>query len=373
MTKRSARARLITWPAICIIIFTSLLLNGCIVRDVFRNASDYVGDMVPEGGDGYGKRVVVVPFSSGTRKLTPLALDLTNYLTSNLDKDRNYSRISFDKLAAVMKQAADKVTLSEALMTAGRNMGINAIITGSVTDMALRYRLKGLYGLRENTPFVILEAQLRLADPVSGVVFSEKTLFEELEIEEMEAHNIRMGKDIDPKRVAKLLNEIKPEALDWLHSELGDLNWGGVILKVDGKRVLTTVGQDSGLKKGQQLAVLERGERLKSVTGQQIYLPGITLGYIKLLDIGKETSWAEMMPVNAEDMPEVKLIKKGPGAKKNQADGKGKNTTLAKPEPPKATPAPQLEPPQKPLKQPVKLPDGRFLPMVEPGHIVKPD
>ena len=352
MTNRPTLAPKMIRAAICLLITASLFTTGCIMRDVARNAVEYVGNIVPEGGDSYGKRVVVIPFSAGTRKVEPLARDLTAFLSGRLDKTNSYNRIAFEELAAKMNESAKGLSLTETMMTTARNMGINAIITGAVTDLSLRYRLKGLYGLRENTPFLILEAQVRLADPVTGVVFSEKTLFEEVEIEEFDAHNIRLGQEMDPKKVANLLAEIKPQALDWLEDELSDLNWGGVVLDVVGNQALITVGQDSGFSQGQRLAVIARGERLKAANGHDIYLPGEVVGHIQLKEIGKWESWAELIPQE----PEEKLEK--PEQKTAQAK--------------EGAPKPQTAAKQVDLKEkPVMLPNGKVLPLVKPGQVVK--
>ena len=149
--------------------------------------------------------------------------------------------------------------------------------------------------------------------------------------------------------------------------------------------MLTTVGRDSGFKQGTEMAVIAQGERLRSVTGQEVYIPGVTVGVIKLEQIGETTSWASIIPQNPDDMPVVKFYKKNTDAASDKGASQteetaGTPTAPGSPQVPPdqaqaaAPPADSTEPPPVigPGPKPMQLPDGKVLPIIVPGQVVRP-
>jgi hypothetical protein len=303
MLKYSSRSGFQVLAAIGCLVFVSALFSGCVLVDVAGEAVGMVGSSGPKGGDSFGKRVVVVPFDSGIKKLQPLAQDLGAHLSSRLAKDKEYLQLSFKEFSFQVEKASKKVGIKQALLAAGRRLGVNALLTGTITDMSVDYRFEGfMYGFRENTPFLFLEARVRLTDPVTGVVVSESTLKEEIEISDLDAENMRLGKDPDPKKVASLQDAIKSSAMSWFNDALSDVSWSGTVLDVRSGQALVTVGKDTGFSRGDTLQVLAVGETLKAGAGQTFYVPGDAIATLTLVEIGERNSWAtiQMMETGEE-------------------------------------------------------------------------
>jgi hypothetical protein len=255
-----------------------------------------LGNVFP-GSDNLTKRLVVVPFSSGIPTLKDRAQDLEAGVNQYLKSLNRFALTDFEELAQAMKQVHSAVNDPRArMLMAGRLLGLNTIISGQMTDLSVEYSLTGIYGFRDNTPFLGLESELTVIDVASGTILGQRPFRQEEEISDVEAEGIKLGESPKKDKVDKLAQRMNARIKEWIGEILSGQGWTGYVLAVEGNRVKITAGKDTGFKKGDQLSLYALGERIVSGTGLPLYLPGPLAGTIILNEIGDRTTWADFVP-----------------------------------------------------------------------------
>ncbi len=271
------------------LVISALLLGGC---GVTTKVAEYW-----EGQDSsLRKRVSVAPFSANQAPLKPQAQAMQQVIAKGLEQQGGLVLIDFANLDQEMEKLPQKSGSPEDLAyEAGRRMGLNTVLAGNLTDLAVVRQMKGIYGFRDNAPFLTLEGEFRLLDMTTSTILAQTTFRQQEVINDVEAEGITMNNATpDAKIVAKLVAEMTKEVQAWVQGKINAQPWGGVVLEVQGDKVLITVGRDTGLPTGATLVVYAQGERIKAGTGQEIRLPGPAVAKIRLLELGARTSWAEV-------------------------------------------------------------------------------
>lgn len=270
------------------------LLSGC-------GLGAAVTDYIDSKDTSLRKRVTVVPFDSGIKDLKPRAAALGQALTQHLTKQGGLVMVDFAEVeAALASIPPTRRSPEERVQAAAREVGLTAVLAGVLTDLSVQYRLKGVYGFRDNTAFLTLEAQLRVMDIGTGTVAGQMAFKREAQIDDIQAEAIKSGAQPDPKLTDKLMAELIEETQRWTAAQVNAIAWTGQVLAVEGNRVKVSVGRDTGLPLGSVLNVYALGERIKTGSGQELALPGPLAGKLRLVEMGPRASWAE--PVEDKDL-----------------------------------------------------------------------
>ena len=295
------------------IVATALLalLAGCGASELVKDTMDWVGGYFDQE-DSLTRRVVVAPFTSGIKGLEPLAREIGSKVLVDVKKVGNVRLVNPKSLAEVMRQIPASVKRPrERMILAGRRLGLNTILLGEVSDLSLKYDLSGLYGFRENTPFLRLEVDITIIDVPSGTLLGRHSEVETIKVDDLTAENIRMqGKAPPVALVNKLKHEILDPTLDWIEDTLETQRWAGYVLEVQGKKLKVSVGKDTGLPEGSLLVVYAHGPRLVTGAGLPVFLPGPKVGTLQLGKLGETSSWAEIVSRAGPDSAEMDKPKK---------------------------------------------------------------
>lgn len=283
------------WGGLALVLILGLLGAGC---GLTRSVEEYFSAQ----DSGLRKRLVVVPFTSGLAKLAPRARAWERGTRRELAREGGLVLVDYSRLAAAMQRVPDRVKdRQQRMVWAGRSLGLNAILHGQITDLSLHRRLTGIWGFRDNTPFLGLEVDLSLLDTASGTVIARQSHRAEVEISDVLAQGIRMGSPPPAKLVDELVAKQVKHTRRWVVRAVASQPWAGFVLKVKGKRVLTTVGRDTGLPLGSLLTVYGWGERIRTGAGTLIHLPGAPVATLRLDQLGPRTAWATV--VDAREKP----------------------------------------------------------------------
>ncbi len=254
------------------------------------------------------KRVCLATFNSGIKGLNPMAQRWQQGLEKHLAAQGNLVLVPFDRLAGAMeKLAPGPRSQEERAIKAGRALGLTSVVMGQITDLSVRRRLTGIYGFRDNDPFLGLEAELRVLDVASGTVAGQKNFRPELKLSDMEAEGIRLGDKPKPKQVAQLLAKLAEETGNWLVGTVNSQAWAAFVLETRGDMAKITVGRDTGLPVGSFVTVYSRGEKLRSGAGTILFLPGPPLAQLRITDLMPRTAWAKIVPLGDKEKEPPKL------------------------------------------------------------------
>lgn len=253
-----------------------------------------VTDYIDSKDTSLRKRVAVVPFDSGIKELKPRASALGQALAQHLAQQGGLVMVDIAKLDEALRGVDPQVKgVEERVQAAGREVGLTAVVAGVVTDLSVQYRLKGIYGFRDNTAFLTLEAQVRVLDIGTGTVAAQQAFKREVQIDDIQAEGIKNGAAPDPKLVDKLQAELTEDCQKWTASQINAIPWTGQVLEVAGNRVKVSVGRDTGLQPDSVLYVYALGEKIKTGAGQELVLQGPLTGKLRLVELGARSSWAE--------------------------------------------------------------------------------
>lgn len=289
------RRRPFLLPALVTLLVLSLA--GC---GITQTVSDYWQDLMDSRDTNLRKRIVVAPFVSRFPRLQARSRAVGLAVTQRLEKQGGIVLVEFKLLRSALAKVNPSIKNTEdRIVAAAKSLGLNTVVSGSLTSLALQYDKTGIYGFRENEPFAQLELDLRLIDVATGTLLAEEALDTRKKLNDLTANNIRLGQPFQAKTVDKLQAELVPLAVNWIGRKVAAQAWTGFVLAVEGDRVLVTVGRDTGLSLGDVLVAYSRGESIRSGSGRIIHMPGPPAGQLKLIKLEARTAWAE--PVVGEE------------------------------------------------------------------------
>lgn len=298
MTARPYKSRLILGAILASLV---IFMMGC-------GLSAKVSNFMDSQDTSLRKRVCLADFSSGIKGLELQAKTWREAMRQRLSAQGNLVLVGFDKLAQEMEKLPPTVrSQEERAILAGRALGLTSVILGQVTDLSVRRELSGIYGFRDNDPFLGLEAELRVLDIANGTVAGQKNFRPQIELNDVEAEAIRLGEKPKEKQAQKVLAELIGETVPWVLGNINSQAWAAYILEVKGDMAKITVGRDTGLPVGSHVTVYGRGEKLRTGAGTLLYLTGAPLAKLRITDLEPRVAWAKIVPYSDKDKEPPKV------------------------------------------------------------------
>lgn len=290
-------------------LLMGIILAGLAFAAAGCGLSAKVSDFMDSQDTSLRKRVCIADFTSGIKGLEPQALAWRQAMEKNLAAQGNLVLVDFDKLAQAMEKVAAKVrSQEERAIEAGRALGLTSVVMGQVTDLSVSRKLTGIYGFRDNDPFLGLEAELRILDVANGTVAGQESFRPEIELNDIEAEGIRLGEKPKPEWVQKVQLELQSKSNEWVVSQINSQPWAAYVLEVEGDMAKITVGRDTGLPVGSFVTVYGRGEELRTGAGTILYLTGQPLAKLRITDLEPRVGWAKILPYNEKDQEPPQLV-----------------------------------------------------------------
>jgi hypothetical protein len=188
----------------------ALLAVGC-------GLSAKVSDFMDSQDTSLRKRVCLANFTSGIKGLEPQTAAWQKAMQQKLAAQGNLVLVGFDKLTQEMEKLPAKVrSQEERAISAGRALGLTSVIMGQVTDLSVKRKLTGIYGFRDNDPFLGLEAEIRILDIANGTVAGQENFRPQIELNDVQAEAIRLGEKPKDKQVQEVLAELVKETSGWM-------------------------------------------------------------------------------------------------------------------------------------------------------------
>lgn len=308
MKRRRPRALFYT-PAVLLVLSALFLVAGCGVTDLIKETAYSVGDYFTSDSH-LRKRVVMVPFDSGIPALKKRAHAFGEKIRADLKRQNMINLIDHMALVEAMQGIPKTVRNPQTRMILGaRRLGLNTIVTGNLSDLALTYDFTGIYGFRENTPLLRLESDVAIIDVASGTLLGRESFSERMEVDDLVAENIKFGKPTPANLVNKLQTKLLAKTTAWVQKTVSRQRWTGYVLEVNGDKLKTTVGRDTGVSLGDELTIYGRGEKVVTGSGRPLYMPGPMIGQVRLDKIMARTSLGTFVPV--KDIKTKQLLKPG--------------------------------------------------------------
>jgi curli biogenesis system outer membrane secretion channel CsgG len=220
----------------------------------------------------------------------------TNYgrsLFTDADLDRLGKQAS-DLLASRLVMSGEFIVLErpdlarlereQAISGGAKVVGADTLIMGSVTEFGRATR--GKVGFLSSTKLQVAEAKVdvRLVDVKSGHSFFSAVGAGEATSESGEIAGFGSRAQYDATLNDRAIAAAVSDVVDRLVAKLHDRPWETDILDVRGEQVFIGGGKAQGIRQGDVLAVLERGNTVKSAqSGFDVTLPPTRVATLKVL------------------------------------------------------------------------------------------
>jgi hypothetical protein len=187
---------------------------------------------------------------------------------------------TFRKLPMLESGEVDNV----ALAIIGRELGLNAVVTGSLDDIGLVDELRGMM-FKKNAHLIQVLVSVEVYDTETGAKILDQNYSRELEIDEFDYDLMKTdGKLILPD-LNESLNDMVAEIGEEVCWAIEDQPWNGYITAIAGQKITLSSGSSSGLETGDQLEVFDTSRILEGRNGQRFILHGKKIGELRIVEV----------------------------------------------------------------------------------------
>ena len=177
----------------------------------------------------------------------------------------------------------------------GRQIGLNAIVTGSLEDIRIIDELQGILWTKDTHHFVEVNIRVEVNDVRTATKLLDNTFVREIEIEDLDYQLIQQSNRIRLPELNETLSKLLADIGSEICYTIKDQPWTGFITKAEEDRFSISSGREIGLKVGDVLEVYDSSRIIEGVGGQRFFTPGLQIGEIEIVSIATNTSEARLV------------------------------------------------------------------------------
>jgi hypothetical protein len=209
----------------------------------------------------------------------------------NLGAGENVERLK--GLPMLKSGRVDNFTLA----TIGRQLGLNAVVTGSLDDIGLITETQGLI-LKDTLHSIQILVSVEVYDTETGTKILDENFNRKVEIEELDYDLMRSEEKLILPDLNETVTDLLSEMGERICWAIEEQPWNGFISSFAGDKVMLSVGDMSGLKPGDELEVFDNTRILKGRDGQQFFIHGKKIGEIRIVAVETDSSEAVVVSDN---------------------------------------------------------------------------
>ena len=177
----------------------------------------------------------------------------------------------------------------------GRQLGLNAIVTGSLEDIRIIDELQGILWTKDTHHFVDVIVRVEVNDIRTATKLLDHTFMRQIEIEDLDYQLIKQSDRIRLPELSETLSKLLADVADEICHTVKDQPWTGFITKAAGDQFTISSGSEIGLEVGDVLEVYDSSRIIEGVGGQRFITPGLQIGEIEIVNITANTSEARLV------------------------------------------------------------------------------
>ncbi|MGD9181554.1 MAG: hypothetical protein PVG15_08775 [Desulfobacterales bacterium] len=209
----------------------------------------------------------------------------------NLGNSEDVERL---KALPVLKSGrVDNFTLA----TMGRQLGLNAVVTGSLNDIGLISETQGLI-LKDTLHSIQILVSVEVYDTETGTKILDESFNRKVEIEELDYDLMRSEDKLILPDLNETISDLLAEMGERICWAIEDQPWNGFITAFTGDKIILSAGDMAGLKPGDELEVFDNTRILKGRDGQQFFVHGKKIGEIRIVAVKPDRSEAVVVSDN---------------------------------------------------------------------------
>lgn len=181
------------------------------------------------------------------------------------------------------------------LAVIGRQLGLNAIVTGSLEDIRIIDELQGILWTKDTHHFVEVIVRVEVNDVRTATKLLDHTFLREIEIEDLDYQMVKHSRRIRLPELSETLSQLLVDVASEICHSVKDQPWTGFITRAEEGRFTISSGSEIGLEVGDRLEVYDSSRIIEGVGGQRFFTPGLEIGEIEIVSINEKTAEAGLI------------------------------------------------------------------------------
>jgi len=187
-----------------------------------------------------------------------------------------------------------------ALAKTGRQLGLNAIVTGALITITPNKRKQGLWWMKDTHYFVQVRIATEVYDTETGAKLLDESFVHEVEVDEMDLESVQADSEMNSLIVNEAFGAIADKMGENICNAIVFQPWKGFIASIDSDKIFLNFGQNIGLKIGDLFEVFDSSIIFEGLEGHRFFKPGFKAGEIKITAVYPDT--AEAILVSGHDI-----------------------------------------------------------------------
>jgi hypothetical protein len=177
----------------------------------------------------------------------------------------------------------------------GRQLGVNAIIIGSLQSVRRVDELSGILWNKETIHEVRLAVRIEVFQSLTATKILDSIYRRDVPIDELSYDQGETPADWKMPNLDEALSDMLEEAGADVCDSLLDQEWAGFISAVQGQKIVIAAGSRVGLKPGLKLTVFDSTQTIEGVGGQRFFLTGDDIATIEIVSVTEDRSEAKQI------------------------------------------------------------------------------
>jgi hypothetical protein len=179
-----------------------------------------------------------------------------------------------------------------AMAVIGRQLGVNAIVAGSLNSIRPLDEERGILWTRETHHMIEVMIRAEVYDTQTATKILDESFPRKFEIDETEYQLLQGQNAYDIPQINETFQQVATEMGDRICEIVTEQRWHGYVIAVESDDVIISTGGPVGLEPGDILEVFDPGRELEGVDGQRFIVPGVKTAELEIKTVSDQQAEA---------------------------------------------------------------------------------
>ena len=280
------------------VIFLTLI-TGCSTVKTVKKATKGMINNISAPDDNLTRKISMTLFENKT--LSPVQQfdkNFVNYLAANIKEecsgilmvqpaDAEHPDYLFDP----PKEASGRIDNFQLAKT-GRNLGLNAVVTGALISISSNQKKKGLLWFEDTHEYVQVQVATAVYDTETGAKILDESFTHEVEVGELDFEGSGRNSETNEIFLKEALEKIASSISEAVCEAVKVQPWRGFLTAVNDNKIIVSSGEGAGLKQGDILEVYDISNVFQGAQGQRFFVPGLKTGEVEITAVSADKAEA---------------------------------------------------------------------------------
>ena len=186
------------------------------------------------------------------------------------------------------------------LAKTGRQLGLNAIVTGAITDIRINKEEKGFWWFKDIHNFVQVQILVEVYDIQTGAKLLDESFIHKIEVDESDLEATSSTSEIWASVISEAFEHIAADMGEQVCDAVILQPWNGYITSITADKIIISSGKRAGLNSGDIFEVYDNNSSFKGAEDHRFLIPGLKIGEIKITAVHSDS--AEAVLISGQDI-----------------------------------------------------------------------